>query len=615
MKTINKITTSLFVLCLFLGFTACTEKIGYSPADVPGNAQVYFPSTLPSRLLLSQDMNVKSQDIALYRIDKTAALTVNLTVENGSPDIFNVPTTAAFAAGSEAAKITITYDPVKLGYDVYKSIKISITDQSLTSEYGSTSYAFTTGIPAPWKSLGLATYTDDFVSTFFGVSRVPYQVEIQEHMLIPGFYRLVNPYGAAYPYNEPGDWDNSKDHYLEINAHDPAGVYIPHSQPSGMDWGYGEFKMSSLAGRNIANGSTLEAQKAAGNCGTYENGIITFPTRTLLISMAKYPASSPGGWYYANLNGWFQLIMPGVVLADYSVGVQYMGRFADPDDNYFAMADITLGADVESAKVAMVSGSMTQEALDGVIDGSIESVEVHASGHVKFPVAKSGVYTFVVVSYANNEAQDFDYATFNFIIGSAPEYTIDDFKGNFHLTGSSQFGDADADMDVVIKAGAEKNTFIITGIDLCAEVKATFDPETKTMSIAPQPLADYGKYDITLYTTTPDGDVSETAAMDFIINSSGNLVMSPTSEADGYLLNSDVAGGWVDGYYDLVFTKQYLKAANVNPLKAISVHKNLKRASATSNSNGKNLSKDNFSIRHKVSSKDLLLNVNANSAF
>ncbi|MDR2148436.1 MAG: hypothetical protein LBE91_18490 [Tannerella sp.] len=189
-------------------------------------------------------------------------------------------------------------------------------------------------------------------------------------------------------------------------------------------------------------------------------------------------------------------------------------------------------------------------------------------------------------------------------------YDIADFYGRFKLTGPSQFsGEEDANMNVTIAAGSEENTLIIKGITYAAEVEAVFDPGTSTMSIAPQVLADFilqgNAYDMTLYTTTPDGDISETATMDFTFNMAGELVMTPTSGADGYLINSDAAGGWVDGYYGLLFTPQAAassavvksSAYNNTPLKAM---KSLQRTSVVKKEKGSN---GNFIIQKKASRK------------
>ena len=158
-----------------------------------------------------------------------------------------------------------------------------------------------------WVSIGTGTYREDFVTTFFGVQNLVYAIEIESVPEAPGMYRLVNPYGASYPYNVPGDYDTSLKHYMVINAQDPEGVYIERHY-SGMDWGYGEFIFHSYAGYYIEKGYSLEDVKAAGFCGTLKDGKITFPAGKLLIGMADY---NGGGLFDANVNGQFEVVLPG----------------------------------------------------------------------------------------------------------------------------------------------------------------------------------------------------------------------------------------------------------------------------------------------------------------
>lgn len=158
-----------------------------------------------------------------------------------------------------------------------------------------------------WKSLGMATYTEDCVTTFFDVENVSYQVEVRENTNQPGFYRIINPYGAAYPYNAEGDYDTSKEYFIEIDATDPEGVYIPGIYGTGMNWGYGEFSIGSMAYYYMAaQGATFEEVKDAGYCGVLADGVITFPAKSLLISLSEY---NGGNFYTSNNNGAFRLDM------------------------------------------------------------------------------------------------------------------------------------------------------------------------------------------------------------------------------------------------------------------------------------------------------------------
>ena len=159
----------------------------------------------------------------------------------------------------------------------------------------------TTPSPEVWETVGTATWTDSFFSVWFGADPVSYEVELQESQDTPGRYRLVNVYGEAFPYNEPGDWDDSKDYYLVINADDPDYVWMEYFD-SGCDWGYGDFLLVSDAGYYVYAGNPIELVKSRAEdlgilFGTMEGGTVTFPAGCMLKAMAGYNGAV---WYYGN---------------------------------------------------------------------------------------------------------------------------------------------------------------------------------------------------------------------------------------------------------------------------------------------------------------------------
>ena len=403
------------LMALFLAITtlySCKDDaISYVPADKVENDQVYFPST--SSLSINASSVATFHEVTIARVGSSSAITVPLTLTGGD-GLYSIPSSVTFNAGQSETTIKISYDPEVVGFDNFTTLKISI-GEAFKTPYGITDYTFKIGIPAPWKSLGMGTIVDGFVGAFFGVANLSWEVEIQENDLTPGFFRLVNPYAAKYPYNEPGDWDTSQDYYFEIHAENPDAVYI-NMQTTGMDWGYGKFIFGSLAGYYMAQGQTLEQQITAGRTGTFKDGIITFPPSTLAAGMADY---NGGALHIANAQGSFMVLMPGVVLADYSIDVTYLGRFTNTDDESFAVAEVTFTEDVEYAKVAIVSGAPTNAAINGILDGSIESIEIEESGTVQLPVESDGTYTIIAISFAGDEAQEVGYDTFNFSLGTS----------------------------------------------------------------------------------------------------------------------------------------------------------------------------------------------------
>ncbi len=178
--------------------------------------------------------------------------------------------------------------------------------------------------PSPWVSLGMCQYTEDFIADYYyirdpGDIVITYEVEIQENSEQPGLFRLVNPYGEPYPYNEPGWYDDTKNYYLEVNACDPDGVYI-REQDTGCNWGDGDFVVYSWAAWCMDElGYSLSRTKQTGYCGTYKDGVITFPERALLLNTAYDPYT----YYYANGYGAFKIVMPDAIAsAPASVAVE-----------------------------------------------------------------------------------------------------------------------------------------------------------------------------------------------------------------------------------------------------------------------------------------------------
>lgn len=160
-------------------------------------------------------------------------------------------------------------------------------------------------LSSSWTSLGLGSLTEDGLTTFFKIDPVTYPVEILENVNMPGLYRIVNPYGAAFPYNEEGDWDNSRDWNIEVDAQDPNGVFIL-KQETGLDWGYGMFIIQSLGAYYMEDGGYgFDTVKNAGMMGTLVDGHITFPENGLVVRLGD-----DYGPAYGNTNQAYEIVLP-----------------------------------------------------------------------------------------------------------------------------------------------------------------------------------------------------------------------------------------------------------------------------------------------------------------
>lgn len=413
----KKIKYLLMALVSVMAFThtACDDEVEYTPAGNEGVDGVYFANDISSSFELTKDAS--SFDVQISRGAEAGSVTVALSVEadEATLAIFTFPDSVTFEEGATTANINIAYDANALVFDQKYAFAITVPAE-VASPYGNTTFSGVAVLPAPWVSLGMATVTDDFILPLFGYSPVIYQVEIQENQENPGMYRLVNLFGEAYgiacaeagigmPYA-------TEELYIEINAQDPEGVWIG-LQSTGVDLGYGVMEIASMGWYYMNGGNSFEAVKAAGYMGTLADGVISFPTKGCLIT-------DNDGMYYSNNNGAFKVVFPGVTIADYSVEVAYAGRFVDPSGEVnTAYANVTLGADVESAIVGMALSNNPNAVLSGMMDGSIETVEITQSGKVELPLAEDGVYTIVAVSIANGEMQEAGYASFEFTTGGS----------------------------------------------------------------------------------------------------------------------------------------------------------------------------------------------------
>lgn len=420
MKYINKIM-SLSLLTLIAVFTSCSSDVDYTPAEKLTNAQVYFPSTNPASYNLNMAEGEQTLNVTIMRANTegtiTVALGASIEAEGNAVSAISLPNSVTFQDGAAEASIPVKYNSSLMGYNNPVQLALSIGDSKYTTPYGVSSYEFTMNVALTWKSLGTGTYIERFVSCLYGVDDLQYEVQVEECEQTPGYYRIVNPYDGKYPYNEDGDWDDSKDYYLEIHAENPNKVYIS-TQTQATDWGYGNFIVSSLAGYYIAKGTP---EKAEAYYGTLKDGFISFGANTLLFGMADYNS----GALYSGGNEGLMLALPGYVVADYSVEVEYTGKFEGVESNSI-VGNATLGPDVAVAKAVVVQGiDKIQDAYEAIIKGTADTiVEVSTSGEFKVAMpddAPNAYYTLALVSFdAEGAPQEYAYETFKFINPNLP---------------------------------------------------------------------------------------------------------------------------------------------------------------------------------------------------
>lgn len=308
-------TIKYFVLSLVagLGMASCANEYEYQPAPQDADADraiVSFPEATKS---VQADPNgATSEVVTILRANTENECKVVFDVLENTDDAITF-TQPVFAAGDSATTFTVDYSKCEIGKSY--TLKLQVTNPELVSQYDNgTTYTFSV-IRIKWNPAGFyydaagnkvegeVMYTEDFLTTFFSVSNKTYPVELEERDDMPGMYRLKNPYGARYPYNEPGDYDPDNDYYLVIDATDPEKVYIPSLTNLGFNWGYGDFYAWSLAGYYLSRGNAATAEAYYGKI---ENGAITFPEKALMIAMEEY---NDFGLYQANSKGAFSVVL------------------------------------------------------------------------------------------------------------------------------------------------------------------------------------------------------------------------------------------------------------------------------------------------------------------
>lgn len=389
---------------------ACTSDYEYDTPEALKGAQVYFSNTLPSKIEVNKESG--NFDVTLSRQNTEGELTVPLMFTADEGNIYTVPSTVTFADGEATANIHVTFNPDELVYGNYVGGTISFDADNFSTPYGATSYQFKAGASAYVDVAGgKGKFRDGLISSAYGIEVLEYDVQIQQDAHTPGIYRVVAPYGQK-GWSGANPWYTAFDASLAntdmvIDATDPDYVYIKGTFSTGVTLNSSDGVVSAISYVQflLDNGNALDLIKAKKPelFGTFKDGVFNFPAKSILM---YFGADGP---YFGNTDGMLRVAMPGVVLKDYSVGVDYLGRMTDTNDKDNAVFNLTFGADVTTVKYALVKeGEDLNKTASGIIDGSVEATEISEAGRVEVPFEESGNYYLVTVSYENGEAKGAD---------------------------------------------------------------------------------------------------------------------------------------------------------------------------------------------------------------
>ncbi len=412
-------------------FTACSSDDDYTPGPQAEGAQVYFSNESATTYAIGPDDASVAIDVLRSANEEEIEVPISATIDAEYADLFDLPETVSFAAGESKSSFVITFDRSKLADGASYAIALAVDDPTMTTPYGAATLNLTLTVPEPWRSLGTGMFSDLFMFEKM------YKLEIQQHELQPTRFRVVNPYAGGLIeeeyYEKPEETANAAE-YLEFVLMRPGnklnGVTITKE-------GLVYFEPTNTGFFNTANDYNqfvyLYHPSAFQSMQTEEswsfNKVLQWQddakTLPAVVQLAPYYyMDGIGGWNNTAVDGCVTIVFPGVELTDYSLEVAYTGRFTDTEDNSFAVAEVTGGADVEYIEVGMGAGEDANAVLAAMKAGEIEPVRIEGNaGSVKLPVAEDGTYTIVAISYGAGEAQEAAAVTFTFYVGSAPELT------------------------------------------------------------------------------------------------------------------------------------------------------------------------------------------------
>ena len=404
MKNLKMLDIALIALVTG-AFGACTNE--FEPGPQASGPQVSFTDTNVTSVEFTGAEGEGTQKLILNRAESTEALMVDIIaeVEKGAENIFSIPQIAVFEAGETTTELVFTVDTEKLENDKTYKVKFYLLEE-VSTPYGCSEWTVSFALN-PWELVkdskgnnakGKFRGMDLFTGAFSYDPSIEIDVNIYEHKSRKGYYKVENPWALSFALTygfgsvaeaEAGGLGNSNADFL-IDATNPNQVIFAE-QSAGIDVGYGDMLIQSGYPNYFS---------AAAGAGTLSEGIITFPTKGCVCSLP-----SEGALLYANNNGMFRIVLPGVEMSDYSLAVAYDGMDVAADNKTTtAKFKFTYGADVTGINYMIVAGNQEAQAsalLSTLVAGtdenilSVENFEV-GKGEANVKVGlESGLYTIV----------------------------------------------------------------------------------------------------------------------------------------------------------------------------------------------------------------------------
>ena len=378
MKILSRILSIALLLPALSVFVSCSEEQdGYVPAPLEKGGQVYFNSDNTSSFTVTDVQN--TFELSLGRVDtaETASYDLKVVADEATLPLFNIPAAVAFEKGEAFAKIACTANTTEMEYDKTYTVKVCVANAQDATLYGQDTLTISVTCPAPWKSLGMAKFAENFLDG----SGTYYDVEIQQNELAPNNFRLVEPYAEILG-------DIAVDKYLEFFIL-PAGSEFADFTTDAEYVIFNDYNMGQWNSNYAEDIFALHPYRFGRTPDKWNyNVVLEYQENGLPgeVSLAPlyYLFNEGGGWDKTTANT-ISILFPGYVKADYSASVEFAGIFTAKDGKIYATGDLTLGADASDVKAIVMPADVDAAAVaDAIAAGELEAVDVKA-GRIEVP--------------------------------------------------------------------------------------------------------------------------------------------------------------------------------------------------------------------------------------
>ena len=189
MKNVFKYIALLFGVAAFAASCSDDSNVDYAWPEEESGLKLWFAEDAATSYELAE--NQSSVSFYIYRNQTAAEQTVEIDaacVTTGAETLFEVPTTATFAAGSDVAQVRVLLAYSQIEPEKEYKFEVAVKDPANHSIYGATTHSFTVAAYPDWEAAGWGTFDNPVMGLFGWPTFIDY-IPIQ-HKAGTNLYRL-----------------------------------------------------------------------------------------------------------------------------------------------------------------------------------------------------------------------------------------------------------------------------------------------------------------------------------------------------------------------------------------------------------------------------------------